>query len=78
MATVNQILQARGIGTGVTRSELEARFRRLLRNAALPRPHWNVNLVIDGIWIQCDCVSQAQRVVVELDGRSAHARAAAF
>jgi very-short-patch-repair endonuclease len=78
MGTIKSILEAHGIATGVTRSELESRFLRFLRKAGLPLPRLNVNLVIDGRWLQCDCVWHAQRVIVELDGRAAHATAAAF
>jgi very-short-patch-repair endonuclease len=67
-----------GLNAGVTRSELEARFLRFLRKGGLPLPRLNVNLVIDGRWIQCDCVWHERRVIVELDGRAAHATAAAF
>ena len=45
-----------------TRSELERRFRELIRG--LPEPLWNV--FVEGFWV--DAYWPTQRVVVELDG----------
>lgn len=58
----------------ITRSELEARFRRFARAIGLPAPALNVPL--EGI--ECDCVWTGQRLVVELDGRGVHDTAVAF
>jgi very-short-patch-repair endonuclease len=62
----------------VTRSELEARFVHFLRAHSLPVPAFNAGLFVAGRWIQCDCVWQAERVIVELDGLAVHGTAAAF
>jgi very-short-patch-repair endonuclease len=61
-------------GGTVTRSELETRFRQFLRSYGLPPPAVNCSL----LGFECDCVWQAQRLIVELDGRAVHATAAAF
>ena len=66
------------LAPGVARSELESRFRRFVRSAGLPAPELNLTLRAGGRWLECDCVWQAERLVVELDGRAFHATAAAF
>lgn len=76
IATVKAILRA--FNGGITRSELEGRFARFLRKAGLPLPRLNVNLVIEGRWLQADCAWHEQRLIVELDGHGAHWTAAAF
>jgi hypothetical protein len=76
--TIREILDAGRIGTGITREELEERFRTLLTRSALPRPEHNVDLELDGIWVEADCVWRRERLIVELDGRAAHGTAAAF
>jgi very-short-patch-repair endonuclease len=38
----------------------------------------NARLRIGNRWLEVDCLWRAQQLVVELDGRSAHATAAAF
>jgi very-short-patch-repair endonuclease len=58
----------------LTRSELERRFLDLCRDASLPTPA--VNAWINGY--EVDVLWAAQRLVVELDGRSYHQTHAAF
>jgi very-short-patch-repair endonuclease len=53
---------------GITRSELEARFARLCRRAALPLPVFNVR--IEGF--EVDALWPDERVIVELDGARFH------
>jgi hypothetical protein len=65
-------------GAQVTRSELEVRFVSFLDGAGLPRPELNMPLFVANRWIECDCVWRNARVIVELDGRSAHDTARAF
>lgn len=62
------------IGAPVTRSELEDRFLALLDAHDLPRPLTNHG--IEGM--EVDAAWPAQRLVVELDGWSAHATRRAF
>ena len=63
---------------GITRSKLEQRFVEFLRRYSLPRPKLNVAMKIGGKDIVVDALWLEQRVIVELDGRAAHATAAAF
>ena len=63
---------------GVTRSKLERRFLEFLRKHALPKPKLNVVMKVGERWIEVDCLWEEQRVIVELDGRSAHTTSAAF
>lgn len=69
---------ARGIDRGVVRSELEHRFLELVRHAGLPAPETNVRVETKRRVHEVDCLWRAQHVVVELDGRAAHALADAF
>ena len=60
-------------GPVVVRSELERRFRALARRAGLPVPLGNADVLgyeVDFLW--------PGRVAVETDGRTVHARRAAF
>jgi very-short-patch-repair endonuclease len=61
-------------GPALTRSEAEARFRALLRRAAVPRPEANV--LVEGL--EVDFVWRAQSLVVEIDGFAHHAGRQAF
>ena len=62
----------------IVREELEHRFLELVREAGLPRPETNVKIKARGRRYEIDCLWREQRVAVELDGRAAHARTAAF
>jgi len=62
------------LGTTLTRSELEARFGRLVRDHALPQPRTNVH--VEGI--EVDALWPEQRLVVELDGWRYHRTERAF
>ncbi len=66
--------EARAHGIRLTRSELEDRFLDLVLAAGLPRPA--TNAIVLGL--EVDCWWAHARVVVELDGRTHHACAAAF
>lgn len=57
---------------GVTREELEERFTAVLDATDLPRPRRNADLAVDGRFFEVDCLWQAQRLIVELDGGSVH------
>lgn len=58
----------------VSRGRLENAFARICRKAGLPRPQRNVEW---GRW-ELDFVWPEQRVAVETDGRSVHARRTQF
>lgn len=61
-------------GPAITRSELERRFRGLLRDAGLPLPCTNVRVAgheVDMLW-------PGQRLIVELDGFAFHGHRSAF
>ena len=49
-----------------------------MRKARFQQPEKNAPLHIAGRWIEVDFLWRAQRVAVELDGRSVHATPAAF
>ena len=64
---------------GVTRSELERRFRALIDEHRLPRPELNADLELEpGRWIRPDCMWREARIIVELDGRVAHETSSRF
>lgn len=67
-----------GEAPGFTRSKLEDRFIRFLRKHSLPMPELNFEIDIRGQTIEADCVWEAQRVIVEVDGRDAHDSTPAF
>lgn len=57
---------------GVTRRELEAMFARALAKTDLPRPRRNAPVATAGRFFEVDCLWQAQRLIVELDGGFVH------
>jgi hypothetical protein len=72
VGTMRRLLADRGEGEVVPASQLEARFRRLARDADLPMPTFEVDLG-DEAWIgRVDAVYREARLVVELDGRRWH------
>lgn len=71
---VRAVLQQRGAGATVTKSELEEMFLSLVDRAGLPRPKTNV--LVEGF--EVDALWRDARLVVELDGRDTHGTAAAF
>ena len=77
-AAIRAILGAGGIGTTLTRSELEERFLRFLARWGLPRPELNVPIAVRGGFVEADCVWRRSRLIAELDGRAVHGTAAAF
>ena len=70
---LGSILEVRRSDFVVPESELERRFRRLVREFRLPEPTWQPRLPwnpsrrADGLWMP-------QRVLLELDSRAWHAR----
>jgi predicted transcriptional regulator of viral defense system len=77
-AKIRAILAAGGLGTALTRSELEERFLRFLAQRHMPRPELNVPIALRGGFVEVDCVWRRARVIAELDGRAVHGTAAAF
>lgn len=63
---------------GLTRSDMESKFRRLLAEAGLPGPEINGSVEAPLRDYEADCVWRAQRLIVELDSRTFHDTAAAF
>jgi very-short-patch-repair endonuclease len=62
-----------------TRSELEARMRRLARAHNLPQPQFNISLdAPDHPGIEVDCYFPTHRLVVETDGWDTHRTRQAF
>jgi hypothetical protein len=78
VGALRAIVEARRIGEGLTRSELEDRFLAFVDDAGLPRPEVNASIEVAGRWFEVDCLWRAERVIVELDGRPAHEGGAAF
>jgi len=68
------ILEARALGSTLTRSELEERFLALCRAHRLPHP--TVNARVAGV--EVDFLWTEQRVIAETDGYAAHGTRAAF
>ena len=63
---------------GRTRSALEDRFIAFLDRHDLPRPHFNPWIQLNPDRFQADCLWPDQRLIVELDGWSAHGTRTAF
>jgi hypothetical protein len=64
---------------GITRRELEARFKRLLIGSDLPRPKLNAYVATaGGEGFEVDCLWVEQRLIIELDGRAVHGTRRAF
>jgi hypothetical protein len=73
-----KVLRLAESGKGITRKQLERRFRAFTRKYAFPPPDTNVPMRIGNHWIDADCVWHEQRIIVELDGRDAHHNVHAF
>lgn len=61
-----------------TRSDMEERFRALVLDANLPEPEMNGTVELGELTIEADVVWRDAKVIVELDGRQAHATRHAF
>jgi very-short-patch-repair endonuclease len=63
---------------GITKKELERRFKVLLDSTDLPRPRRNAHVAVGGQFFEVDCLWAEQRLIVELDGRAVHGTEMAF
>lgn len=63
---------------GITKKELELRFKSVLNSTDLPKPRHNAPLAVGGRFYEVDCLWSEQRLVVELDGRAVHGTEMAF
>lgn len=70
-AVVRAALEARR-SSGHTESELENRFVEFIAARGIELPRLNASLEVQGRWVRVDCLWEAERVIVELDGRRAH------
>jgi very-short-patch-repair endonuclease len=75
---LRELIESSALGDDRTESELEDRFSAFVNARRLLEPWRNLPLAVDGKPIRADCVWSAQRLIVELDGRSAHSRRSAF
>ena len=75
---LKQAIQNADLEAGPTREELEHLFRHFLRGHNLTTPKFNARLELPGRVVEPDCLWQAQRLIVELDGGAAHATPHAF
>ena len=77
---VRAVLDEHYIGTTATRSELEERFLRLVREAGLPQPEVNAWVVLPdgGPAIRGDFVWREERIIVETDGHKTHGTRQSF
>jgi very-short-patch-repair endonuclease len=77
-AAVRRLTAMKELYKGITRSELEERFRQFLRDNEIPDPEWNVRLDFHEAALEVDCLWRDQSLVVELDGYGYHAGLDAF
>jgi very-short-patch-repair endonuclease len=77
-AAVRRLTAMKELYKGVTRSELEERFRQFLRDHDIPEPEWNVRLELHQASLEVDCAWRDRGLVVELDGYGYHAGLDAF
>lgn len=71
-AMLRAILDDTQRARGVTRRELERRFAKALAATDIPRPRRNADVAVAGRFFEVDCLWQAQRLIVELDGAFVH------
>jgi very-short-patch-repair endonuclease len=63
---------------GITRNDFEESFVAFLDVHELPRPRFNATISLRGRFFEADCLWEAQRLMVELNGRTVHGTARAF
>lgn len=67
-----------GAEAGATVNDFEDEFAALLERHRLPRPRFNADLFVGDRNFRPDCLWDEARLIVELDGREAHATEKAF
>jgi very-short-patch-repair endonuclease len=77
-AVLRELLDDAAGSLGVTKNELEEGFVSLLDSCSLPRPRFNADIAVGGRFFSADCLWQAERLIVELDGRAVHGTQQAF
>jgi hypothetical protein len=77
-AALRALFRDRSAVRGITRRELERRFKAVLAGTGLPRPRLNAPVSAQGRFFEVDCLWSAQRLIVELDGRESHGTELAF
>jgi very-short-patch-repair endonuclease len=77
-AALRALFRDRATLRGITRRELEARFKAVLDGTDLPQPRLNAHVSVRGRFFEVDCLWAEQRLIVELDGRTSHGTDLAF
>lgn len=77
-AVLRRVLREQANARGITRKELERRFKEILDATDLPRPQRNAHIAARGRFFEVDCLWRSQRLIVELDGRAVHGTDMAF
>jgi hypothetical protein len=77
-AVLRALFRDRTAVRGITRRELEWRFKAVLAGTDLPRPRLNAHVSVRGRFFEADCLWAEQRLIVELDGRESHGTDLAF
>jgi very-short-patch-repair endonuclease len=77
-ARLRKVIRAYADSDVRTRSEMEERFWALVLGANLPRPELNGTVELGQLTIEADVVWRDAKLIVELDGRQAHATRYAF
>ncbi|HZH02134.1 MAG TPA: DUF559 domain-containing protein [Myxococcaceae bacterium] len=72
------LLAARSPGAAPTESALETRLARVLREAGLPAPERQFEMISQGRVIRLDFAFPTQRLAVETDGARYHLNASAW
>ncbi len=77
-AVLRAILGDEAALSGKTVNDFEERFAQFVDAHRLPRPRLNADLAAGGRFFNVDCVWDAAKLVVELDGRATHGTRRAF
>ena len=77
-SSIRAVLAAAADWRGLTRSELELRFRDAVMRAGLPMPEMNCRIDLGCMIIEADAVWSEARLIIELDGYAYHRTQAAF